>query len=251
MSNPYTVFIALRITIYCFQKKGIGEAGMTEQRATQILHILRNSFSLPQWANAPKDSFQTLIITVLSQATAYRNTDRAFRNLSKKFPITPKGLADARVDEIEEALRVGGFYRNKSRTIKKLSRMVLEQFGGSLDFIYSLPLEEAREMLLGMPGVGPKTADVVLNFCAGKPTLPVDTHVNRVSKRLGLASPDAGYEGVREALQALYQPKEYLSVHLLLISLGRKYCKARKPVCKLCPIETLCPSRQVGDASDR
>jgi len=224
---------------------------MTEQRATQILHILRNSFSLPQWANAPKDPFQTLIITVLSQATADRNTDRAFRNLSKKFPITPKDLADARVEEIEEAIRVGGLYRNKSRTIKKLSRLVLEQFGGSLDFIYSLPLEEAREMLLRMPGVGPKTADVVLNFCAGKPTLPVDTHVNRVSKRLELAPLDAGYEGVREALQALYQPKDYLPVHLLLISLGRKYCKARKPVCKLCPVRMLCPSRQLEDSSDR
>lgn len=224
---------------------------MTGQRAIQILHILRNSFSLPWWADAPKDPFQTLIITVLSQATANKNTDRAFMNLSKKFPITPKGLADAEVEEIEEAIRVGGLFRNKSRTIKKLSRMILDQFGGSLDFIYSLPLEEAREMLLRMPGVGPKTADVVLNFCAGKPTLPVDTHVNRVSKRLGLASLDAGYEGVRGALQALYQPKDYLPVHLLLIALGRKYCKARKPVCKLCPVEALCPSRLLGEASDR
>ena len=221
---------------------------MTEQRATQILHILQNSFSLPQWVNASKDPFQTLIITVLSQATADRNTDRAFRNLSKKFPITPKDLADARVEEIEEAIRVGGLFRNKSRTIKKLSRLILEQFGGSLNFIYSLPLKEAREMLLRMPGIGPKTADVVLNFCAGKPTIPIDTHVNRVSKRLKLAPLDDGYEGVRGALQTLYQSKDYLSVHLLLISLGRKYCKARKPVCKLCPVKTLCPSRQVEDS---
>jgi len=218
---------------------------MTKRRATQILRILRSNFSIPRWADAPKDPFQTLIITVLSQATADRNTERAFRNISRKFPITPKDLADARVEEIEEAIRVAGLYRNKSKVIKELSRLILEKFGGSLDFIHSLPLEEARKTLIRLPGVGPKTADVVLIFCAGKPTLPIDTHVNRVSKRLGLASPKADYEGVREALQSLYSPKDYLPVHLLLISLGRRYCKARNPLCKSCPVKTLCPSRHV------
>ena len=215
---------------------------MTERRATQILHVLRSSFSVPRWGDAPKDPFQALITTVLSQATANRNTERAFRNLSQRFPITPKDLADARVEEIEAAIRVAGLYRNKSRVIKELSRLILEKFGGSLDFIYSLPLEEARKTLISLPGVGPKTADVVLVFCAGKPTLPIDTHVNRVSKRLGLAPPNADYEGVREALQFLYSPKDYLPVHLLLISLGRRYCKARNPLCRLCPVNTLCPS---------
>jgi len=220
---------------------------MTERRATQILHILRSNFSIPRWADAPKDPFQTLIITVLSQATADRNTERAFRNLSRRFSITPKDLADARVEEIEAAIRVAGLYRNKSRVIKELSRMILEKFDGSLDFIHSLPLKEARKTLMRLPGVGPKTADVVLIFCAGKPTLPIDTHVNRVSKRLGLAPPNADYEGVREALQSLYSPKDYLPVHLLLISLGRRYCKARNPLCKPCPVNTLCPSRQAED----
>ncbi len=188
-----------------------------------------------------------LIKTVLSQATADRNAERAFRNLWRRFPITPKDLAGARVKEIEAATRVAGLYRNKSKVIKELSRLILEEFGGSIDFIYSLPLEEARKALIQLPGVGPKTADVVLLFCGGKPTLPVDTHVNRVSKRLGLASPKADYEGVREALQSLYSPKDYLSVHLLLISLGRTYCKARNPRCKSCPVNTLCPSKQVED----
>ncbi len=217
---------------------------MTERRATQILRILRSNFSIPRWADAPKDPFQILIITVLSQATADRNTERAFRNLSKKFPITPKDLAEAKVEEIEEAIRIAGLYRNKSKIIKELSRVILEEFGGSLDFIYSLPLEEARKTLMRLPGVGPKTADVVLVFCAGKPTLPVDTHVNRVSKRLGLALPNADYEDVRETLQSLFSPEDYLPVHLLLISLGRRYCKARNPLCKPCPVKSLCPSRQ-------
>jgi len=218
---------------------------MTEHRPTQILNVLRNNFSVPDWANAPKDPFQVLITAVLSQATADRNTERAFRNLSRKFSITPKDLASARVEEIEAAIRVAGLYRNKSKVIKELSRVVLEKFSGSLDFIHSLPLEEARKTLIGLSGVGPKTADVVLMFCAGKPTIPVDTHVNRVSKRLGLAPPEADYEGVRKALQSLYSPKDYLPVHLLLISLGRRHCKARNPLCRSCPVNMLCPSRQV------
>jgi len=220
---------------------------MTERRATQILHVLRNNFSIPRWADAPKDPFQVLIITVLSQATAAKNTERAFRNLSKRFSITPRNLAGARSEEIEEAIRVAGLYRNKSKVIKELSRLILEKFDGSLDFIHSLPLEEARKALMGLPGVGPKTADVVLIFCAGKPTLPIDTHVNRVSKRLGLVPSNAGYEGAREALQFLYSPQDYLHVHVLLISLGRRYCKARNPLCRPCPVKMLCPSREVED----
>ena len=220
---------------------------MIKNRATKILHILRENFSIPQWASSTRDPFQTLIITVLSQATADKNTARAFENLSRRFSITPEALAKASVEEVENAIRVGGLYRNKSRVIKAISHVILEQFNGSLDFIYSLPFEEARKILLKIPGVGPKTADVVLLFCAGKPTVPVDTHVNRVSKRLGLASPKADYEGVRRALETLYLPDDYLPVHLLFISLGRKYCKARKPLCKPCPVNTLCPSKRLED----
>ncbi|MFQ5999242.1 MAG: endonuclease III domain-containing protein [Candidatus Bathyarchaeia archaeon] len=220
---------------------------VTKDRAKEILHILQGNFSIPSWARSNRDPFKTLIITVLSQATADKNTARAFENLSERFSIIPEVLARARVEEIENAIRVGGLYRNKSRVIKAISRVILEQFNGSLDFIHSLPLEEARKILLSIQGVGPKTADVVLLFCAGKPTIPIDTHVNRVSKRLGLVPPKADYEGARQALEALYPPENYLPVHLLFISLGRKYCRARKPLCKPCPVNTLCPSKRVED----
>jgi len=222
-------------------------ASATKNRAEEILHILQGNFSIPRWTRSTGDPFKTLIITVLSQATADKNTARAFENLSRRFSITPEALAKASVEEIENAIRVGGLYRNKAKVIKAISRIILEKFNGSLNFIQSLPLEEARKILLNIPGVGPKTADVVLLFCAGKPTVPVDTHVNRVSKRLGLAPPKANYEGVRRALETLYSPEDYLPVHLLFISLGRKYCKARKPLCKPCPVNTLCPSRRLED----
>lgn len=220
---------------------------MAKNRAMDILHILRKNFSLPQWVHSARNPFQTLIITVISQNTANKNTARAFENLSRRFPITPEALANADVKEIEEAIRVAGLYRNKSRVIKELSRIIREQFNGSLNFIYSMPFEEARKTLLRIFGVGPKTADVVLLFCAEKPTVPIDTHVNRVSKRLGFVPLNANYEGIRETLQSLFPPEEYLPVHLLLISLGRKYCKARKPLCELCPVNVPCPSKRLED----
>jgi len=218
---------------------------MAKNRAKKILRILRNNFSLPSRPRTSRNLFQTLIKTVLSQATADKNTHRAFRNLSIRFPITPKALAKADVREIEKAIMVAGLYKNKSKVIRNLSRIILEDFDGSMDFIYSVSFEDAREILLHLPGVGPKTADVILLFCTDKPTIPVDTHVNRVSKRLRLVPPKAGYETTQQTLQSLYTPKDYLPVHLLLISLGRKYCRARKPLCKPCPLNELCPTKQM------
>jgi len=212
-----------------------------KQRAEKILQVLSREFGLPEWAGSKRDPFQTLIRTVLSQATNDRNRDRAYKNLTERYEISPKALSEARVAEIENAIRVGGLYRNKARKIKQLSQTVLERFSGSLDFIYSESLEKSRELLMTIPGVGPKTADVVLLFSAKKPTVPVDTHVNRVSRRLGLAPLKGGYENIRRALESLYQPNEYLAIHLLLISLGRGYCRARSPLHEPCPVNSLCP----------
>jgi endonuclease-3 len=218
-----------------------------EKRAQQILHVLRREFALPEWTNAPKKPFSTLIRTVLSQATNDKNRDKAFRNLSEKFEITPQALAEADVREIEKAIRIGGLYRNKSRVIKELSRVILEKFDGKLDFVFSSPLEEARRLLMALPGIGPKTADVVLLFSANRGVLPVDTHVHRVSKRLGLVASDADYERIRLTLESCYSPEDYLAAHLLLIMLGREYCKARNPLHESCPVNTLCPSAKLGD----
>ena len=212
------------------------------KKAKEILKILKDNFSIPSFSNIIEDPFKVLIRTVISQSTAEVNTRRAYKDLSNRFPITPRGLAEADVKEIQDALKVAGLYRNKSRIIKDLTKMILEKYGGSLNFVYSLPLEEAREKLMNLPGIGPKTVDIILLFCAKKPTLPVDTHVNRVSKRLGLAPSNGGYEEVRRSLQTLYRPEDYFPVHMLLIALGRKYCKALKPLHAVCPVRDLCPS---------
>ena len=217
------------------------------ERANKILQILKDKFPVPKWAgsSAKRDPFPALIRTVLSQATNDRNRDSAYKNLAARFEITPRTLAKADVKEIEKAIRVGGLHRNKSRKIKELSKVVLKNFNGSLNFIFDDSLGAARSKLMSIPGVGPKTADVVLLFSAGKATFPIDTHINRVSKRLGLAPLKGGYEEVRCSLESLFAPEDYFPAHLLLISLGRTFCKARNPSHKSCPVYSLCPTARL------
>jgi endonuclease-3 len=218
---------------------------MAENHAKTILQILRKTFTMPNWVASDRDPFETLIVTIISQNTAGGNTAKAFENLSKQFEITPEVLANADTSRIEKCLKVAGLYRNKAKTIGQISKLILEKFHGSLTQVLSLPFEEARNALLQLPGIGPKTADIVLLFCSGKSTIPVDTHVNRVAKRLGLAPANGDYEMVRRSLQSLYDPKDYLAVHVLLILLGRNYCKAINPMCKQCPVNAFCSSRRV------
>jgi endonuclease-3 len=216
---------------------------MDEKRASAVLAILRRTFTMPKWTESKRNPFETLIVTIISQNTADRNTARASERLSKRFEIKPEVLAKAETSQIEESLKTAGLYRNKAKTIKQVSGIILEKFHGSLQSILSLPLEEARKTLMALPGIGPKTADVILLFSARQPTIPVDTHVNRITKRLGFAPANGDYETVRTSLQSLYNPRDYLAVHVLLIAHGRRYCKARRPLCKQCPVNMHCPSR--------
>jgi endonuclease-3 len=218
---------------------------MTQERAAEVLRILRRTFAMPKWTEAKRNPFETLIVTIISQNTADRNTTRAFENLSKRFEIIPEVLAKAENSQIEECLRVAGLYKNKAKTIRQVSKTILEKFHGTLAPILSLPLEEARKALTQFSGIGPKTADVVLLFSAKQPTIPVDTHVNRVAKRLDFALVNGDYETVRKNLQELYNPNDYLAVHVLLIAHGRKYCKAIRPLCEQCPVNMQCPSKGV------
>jgi endonuclease-3 len=213
---------------------------MVKKRAEEILLTLRKAFRSPKSTTQDRTSFKTLILTIISQNTTDRNAAKAFENLSKRFQIKPEALAKADTSEIQECLKVGGLYRNKAKTIKQASEIIMEKLHGDLTSLSSMSFEEARRTLMQLPGVGPKTADVVLLFSAGRPTIPIDTHVNRVSKRLGLATGNGDYETVRKSLQALYDPKDYREVHILLISLGKKHCKARNPLCKQCSVNMFC-----------
>ncbi len=220
-----------------------GRGHSTNEHATIILQILQRKLNLAKWTKQHRDPFATLVVTILSQNTADRNTARAFEALSKRFEISPEALAQANLRQIEDAIRVAGLYKNKAKAIKQAATIVLQNYDGTLQPILTLPFATARNTLLRFPGVGPKTADVVLLFSASQPTIPVDTHVNRVSKRLGFAPAKADYEEVRNALQSIYDPRDFLSVHLLLIAHGRRYCRALRPLCDECPINSYCPTK--------
>jgi endonuclease-3 len=126
---------------------------MTDNRPKNILEVLRKIFITPKWIASSEDPFETLIVTIISQNTADRNTARAFENLSNKFKITPEALTKAKEKDIEECLKVAGLYRNKAKTMKRVSKTILERYQGDLKSILSLPIEEARETLMQFPGV--------------------------------------------------------------------------------------------------
>jgi endonuclease-3 len=183
-------------------------------------------------------------MTIISQNTTDRNTRKTFENLSRHLTITPKAISKSKTQEIEGFLKTAGLYRRKARTIKDISDRLVKDNQDTLEHILAMPLEQARTRLMQFPGVGPKTADILLLFSARKPTMPVDTHIFRVAKRLQLCPENASTETTRESLQKLFNPSDYLYVHLLLISHGRNFCKARKPKCTQCPLNMLCPSNK-------
>lgn len=186
------------------------------------------------------DPFKNLVIGILSQNTNDANCTKAYIGLAKKFEITPRALAEADVGEVRESIRSGGLYNLKSKRIKMLSRAVLEKFDGDLTELTKLPKEEAREKLLELPGIGPKTADVWLSVCGSHGVMAVDTHIDRVAKRLGVVPPDVSYEQIKEGLEKIFPPEQRRRGHELLIRLGRDYCKPTQPLCETCPVAKLC-----------
>ncbi len=187
-------------------------------------------------------AFETLIWTILSQNTSDVNSTRAMKKLESRFEITPEVLSEAPTDELMECIRSAGLYRVKAPRIKQVSSIIRDRYGGDLDSVLKRGPTEARSIMMELPGVGYKTADIVLAFVAGHPTIPVDTHVTRVSKRLGIARENAHYEEIRLALERLVPVNRRVGMHLSLIRFGREICKAPKPLCQKCLVNRTCPS---------
>ena len=186
--------------------------------------------------------FETLIRTILSQNTTDRTSFAAFDNLRKKFgKIEPEILANADLNEIEEEIRIAGLHHQKSKRIKEISEIVLKEWNEDFSFLYEAPLHEARKKLTALPGIGQKTADILLNFVAKRPILPVDTHIKRISARIGLVPQKAKYDQIREAIEALIPEEKIFTIHVSLIFFGRQVCKAINPSCDTCPVTHLCP----------
>lgn len=186
-----------------------------------------------------------LIQTILSQSTNDRNSGRAFRNLKKRFG-TWEAVRQARVSAIVSAIRSGGLAQQKAVRIKKFLNTLHEQRGAfSLDFLRKLPLDEAKRRLSAYEGVGPKTAACVLMFHFNRPALPVDTHVHRVSKRLGLIGAKTTAARAHEVLEPACPDPLVYPFHVLMIEHGRRTCSAHRPRCTTCCLATFCPSAEL------
>jgi len=191
------------------------------------------------------DPLTTLIKTILSQNTNDTNRDRAYASLIEKFGDL-KGVKDAPSAEIAAAIRIGGLHRQKGVRIKEvLERIAREQGSLDLSFLGKLPLEEAMDWLLSLPGVGKKTAGIVLLFSFQKPYFPVDTHIRRVTQRLGLVGPKEDPHARMNAILPK-DPRFMVGLHLHLIRLGRDLCHPRRPECAACPLLKVCENPPIA-----
>lgn len=188
----------------------------------------------------PHEPLDTLVRTILSQNTNDVNRDRAFERMRARFP-TWEAVRDASLSDLVEAVRPAGLAPIKAPRIQEALRRITDAQGCiSLDFLADMPLEEARRWLLSLPGIGPKTAAIVLLFAFGRPAFPVDTHIHRVARRLGLIPPRVSREDAHRILEAILPPDTYYSFHLNLIAHGRAICQARLPRCESCVLRDDC-----------
>jgi len=219
----------------------------TGNKALTIHQLLSAHYGEPQ-LKAQRDPLSELIVTILSQNTSDTNSGRAYRSLKSHFPRW-EDVRDADTEELAEAIRVGGLANVKAPRIMRILSM-LEATRGSLDlgFLSGMGLKESRDYLLALPGVGPKTAACVLLFSLHRPALPVDTHVHRVSRRVGLVPPKASAEKTHVLLEDALPPDTYYPFHLNMIRHGRTVCHSQRPDCDACPLRLECDHVRSLDA---
>ncbi|MBI2757443.1 MAG: endonuclease III [Chloroflexi bacterium] len=210
-----------------------------KKRALKIHEKLLEVFGQAIWRN-PLPPIDELVSTILSQNTNDINRDRAFNALRAKFP-TWEAVQNAKTDDVINAIRPAGLANQKGPRIQNVLKEITAERGSlNLDFLADLPIEEARAWLTKFNGVGPKTAAIVLCFSLNRPAFPVDTHIYRVTGRIGLRPEKMTVEQAHPHLESIFPPETYYAAHLNLIRLGREICRARKPDCPNCAIIKLC-----------
>jgi endonuclease-3 len=222
----------------------------TRARVMRVRDRLRDVYGVPLM-KPHGHPIAELVLTVLSQSTNDRNRDVAYLRLRERLPRWEQ-VRDAPVEEVEEAIRPGGISKIKSVRIQQiLSAISLQGTPGdrgdghelTLDWLVEVPIEEARDYLLSLPGVGRKTAACVLLFAFGLHEVPVDTHVSRVGMRLRLLRPQAPFDELHDQMLALTAPGQELELHVNLLRHGRRTCHSRIPACRECALARMCPSR--------
>jgi endonuclease-3 len=210
-----------------------------EEKYLTVHNLLIEAYGEPKWRQhiPPVDE---LVNTILSQNTSDVNRDKAYEALKERFP-TWQAVMDATEAEVVETIRPAGLANQKGPRIQKALRQVVAETGDlSLDFLSELTLDAAKVWLTDIKGVGPKTAAIVLLFAFGRPAFPVDTHVHRVSGRLGLIGPKVTADKAHEILENIPYPETFYTFHLNLIRHGREVCTARSPKCPLCVLRDCC-----------
>ncbi|HET7144297.1 MAG TPA: hypothetical protein VFI68_09780, partial [Anaerolineales bacterium] len=194
-----------------------------KSRALKIQETLLQAFGEPIWRN-PLPAIDELVSTILSQNTNDINRDRGFNALRAKLP-TWEAVRDAKPEDVIAAIKPAGLANQKGPRIQQVLRAITEERGSlNLDFLADLPIEEARAWLMKFNGVGPKTAAIVLCFSLNMPAFPVDTHIYRVSGRIGLRPEKMTVEQAHPYLESIFPPESYYAAHLNLIRLGREIC---------------------------
>lgn len=214
-----------------------------KERAIKIHETLLEAFGEPIW-RTPLPAIDELVSTILSQNTNDVNRDRGFDALRAKFPSW-EAVRDAKAEDVMDAIRPAGLANQKGPRIQQVLQAITEERGSlDLEFLAELPVEEARAWLTKFNGVGPKTAAIVLCFSLNMPAFPVDTHIYRVSGRIGLRPEKMNVEQAHPYLESIFPPETYYAAHLNIIRLGREICGARKPNCSQCPIIKLCEYKE-------
>lgn len=202
------------------------------------VRLLDRAEAATQWD--PIDPLDELINTILSQNTNDLNRDRAYRALRAKFP-TWEAVRDAPPAQVISAIKSAGLANQKGPRIQQVLRRITAERGElDLNFLRDMPTAEAKAWLTSLDGVGPKTASIVLLFALGKPAFPVDTHIHRVTGRLGLIPPKTSADKAHGILEELVPPEWYHSFHLNVIGHGRQVCKAQRPLCERCVLQKYC-----------
>jgi endonuclease III len=206
-----------------------------------VLERLGDRYDHPTWAGPRVDTVSELVLTILSQNTADVNSFRAFTALRERYASWDEVLA-APTDELEDVIRPGGLAPTKSRRIQHVLAEVHDATRGTWDlsFLGERPLEEARAWLTALPGIGRKTASIILLFGFGRAAMPVDTHVHRVAWRLGMFARNTPLERAHDLLEEVLQPDEMYPYHVETIRHGRDTCRAPRPICGLCPLTDVC-----------
>lgn len=217
------------------------------ERLCLVNERLNQVFGYPEWRN-PLPAVDELVSTFLSQNTNDLNRDKAFDAIRARYANWDE-VCEADPDEFMQVIRVAGLANQKGPNIQAALRRIREERGEiDLEWLKELPVEEAREWLLSFKGVGRKTTAIVLLFSLGVPAFPVDTHIYRVSGRIGLRPQKLDVDATHQYLEAAADPAQYYAMHLNLIRLGREICQARKPACARCPLVEICqyPDKVLG-----